>query len=277
MTEIILRRARYEDLPQLQIVEQGATPGLSYLADVYEMFMADDGDDLTVAELDGKLVACGKYSRQPDGSAWLETLRVLPEYQGRGIGKRFYEKFHRTADEQGVNTMRMYTGRTNVVSKGLAELYGFTLRGTFSIAKMSMTDRTCKAESWQRLTDGKAAFELFERHLGRWGELICYNRTFFRPTREVIVYLANKGLIYSQGENILAVGARFQPHLSNFILAYGGDARACLEQAIHQTLLQQASNLICIFPYYQTSLRNELLAAGFVMDNAELIVEEWRR
>lgn len=277
MSIIILRRARNEDLQDLQLVEEGATPGLSYLADVYEMFMADDGDDLTVAECDGRLVACGKYSRMPDGSAWLETLRVLPEYQGRGIGKKFYEKFFESADKHGINTMRMYTGRTNVVSKGLAERFGFRLAGTFSIAKFQLDGLATHDLSWRQILDEEQAVEICRPYLSRWGKLITYNRTFFSPDPAVIGFLSRQGLVYSDGENVVIAGARFQPWLSNFLLAYGGDAQRCLAQAVRLSQHQKAKTLICIFPSYQSSIRNELLAFGFVLESAELIVEEWHR
>jgi len=55
------------------------------------MFLNDEDGDWSVEELEGKIMGCGKYSILPDGSAWLETLRVVPEAQGLGLGKRLYE------------------------------------------------------------------------------------------------------------------------------------------------------------------------------------------
>ncbi len=95
------------------------------------MFVSDMVGEFSVEELDGELVACGKYTILPDDTVWLETLRVIPERQGLGLGKRLYEHWLELANAQGVKAMRMYTGVTNVVSSGLAERYGLRLQGTF--------------------------------------------------------------------------------------------------------------------------------------------------
>ena len=67
----------------------------------------------------------------PDGSVWLEALRVSPEVQGQGVGKRFYQRFE-LAKLRSVNTMRMYTGVNNAKSKGLAEQFGFHIAAAYS-------------------------------------------------------------------------------------------------------------------------------------------------
>ncbi len=113
---IELRRARLEDREKAIWVESKSTPNLSYVPDVFEMFVSDDVGEFSVAEVDGEVVGCGKFTVVPDGSAWLETLRVIPERQGIGVGKRFYERWLEAARRLGVPTMRMYTGVGNVVS-----------------------------------------------------------------------------------------------------------------------------------------------------------------
>jgi len=72
--EIVLRRARPEDREKMIWVESRSTPNLSYVPHVWDMFLNDAEGDWSVAELDGEIVGCGKYSILPDGSAWLETF-----------------------------------------------------------------------------------------------------------------------------------------------------------------------------------------------------------
>ena len=91
-------------------VEAGATPKLRYLPRVFERFLHDPAGEFMVAELEGRLAACAKFSLMPEGSAWLETLRVLPEFQGRGLGKMMYQRFFELARRQNTPVMRMYTG-----------------------------------------------------------------------------------------------------------------------------------------------------------------------
>lgn len=74
----------------------------------------------TVAEVDGKIVGIGKLTLLYDGSAWLETLRVDPAYQGNGVGKAIYRRYLEEAAELNAPALRMYTGVKNAVSAGLA-------------------------------------------------------------------------------------------------------------------------------------------------------------
>ncbi len=133
---IVLRRARPADWENVLWVESKSMPNHRYLPYVFDTFVDDKVGEFSVEELDGELVACGKYTIVPDGSAWLETLRVIPERQGLGLGKRLYEHWLDLARTQRVKAMRMYTGITNVVSSGLAERYGLTLQGTFKGATL---------------------------------------------------------------------------------------------------------------------------------------------
>ena len=88
--------------------------------------------EFLIAEINGQAVGIANFSVLPDRSAWLETLRVIPEFQGQGVGKRFYERFFEIARQKKIKTMRMYTGLTNHASKGLAERYGFFSRSRIS-------------------------------------------------------------------------------------------------------------------------------------------------
>ena len=101
------------------------------------MFINDLEGDWSVEEVDGEVVACGKYSILPDSSAWLETLRVIPQKQGIGLGKRLYEHWLKLSELKGVKTMRMYTGVNNSVSKGLASRYGLNVAEKFHGTKMN--------------------------------------------------------------------------------------------------------------------------------------------
>jgi len=108
--EITLRKARQSDKEKVIWVESLSTPNLSYVPYVWEIFINGLEGDWSVEEVDDEIVACGKYSILPDGSAWLETLRVIPQKQGIGLGKRLYEHWLKLSEVKGVKTMRMYTG-----------------------------------------------------------------------------------------------------------------------------------------------------------------------
>jgi len=83
--EIALRKARPEDRDKVIWVESKSTPDLRYVPHVWDLFLSDATGDWRVAELGGEIVGCGKNTLMPDGSAWLETLRVIHEKLGLGV------------------------------------------------------------------------------------------------------------------------------------------------------------------------------------------------
>lgn len=185
---MILRPVTEADKPALLVVESKSTPNLSYLPAVYGMFLADaPRGEFMLVEEDGAVLGCAKYTLLPDGSAWLETLRVVPEAQGRGLGKRMYERFFELAREQGVPTMRMYTGVDNVVSKGLAGHFGFTLEETFHGFSRPVGP-VRKAPAFQAVSDPVQVTDLLMPLRPAWGDFLVMNRTFtpsyrtFAPT-----------------------------------------------------------------------------------------------
>ncbi len=68
-----LRKARPEDKAKAVEVELAAIPGMGYLTYVYDEWLKETVGDLSVVEYEGEIIGVGKYSRLPDGSAWLET------------------------------------------------------------------------------------------------------------------------------------------------------------------------------------------------------------
>ena len=80
-----LRKVTPEDKQHVFAVEAKSTPKLCYLPDVFEMFVAEEHGEFFLAEQDGSVVACAKFTLLADNTAWLETLRVLPEYQGLSL------------------------------------------------------------------------------------------------------------------------------------------------------------------------------------------------
>ena len=278
--EIALRRARPEDREKLIEVESKSTPNLSYIPEVFDEFISDERGEFIVAEADGEVVACGKFTVVPDGSAWLETLRVVPERQGLGIGKRFYERFFEIARSQGVETMRMYTGVRNVVSRGLAERFGFRLTNTFRGAWLpceSWTGGTSTGD-FRVVTDPERATSLLLPHREMWGGFLVMNRTFYALTPALCAYLARRGMVYEEtvGGSVIALGARFMPERALHIGVYEGDAGACLGFAARECRERRVGRLSCLFPASSVELQGELTRRGFRLEASDFLVMEAR-
>jgi N-acetylglutamate synthase-like GNAT family acetyltransferase len=276
--EILLRKAEIEDREKIIDVESKATPNLNYVSHVFDMYVSDEIGEFSVAEVAGEIVACGKFTVVPDGSAWLETLRVIPEHQGMGIGKRFYERFFDTARNQGIKTMRMYTGVNNVVSKGLAERYGFQQVATFRGARLPCQSYKTmdSSNSFNRVKDPKRAVELLMHYRDKWNDFLVMNRTFYSLNPPLCKYLAKKGQVYEDPTNnsVIALGARFMPKQALHIGAYGGNEDICLEFAMKKGVTQKVENLSCLFPSSAISTENTLKKFGFQLEKSDFIVME---
>lgn len=278
--EIVIRRAVAEDLDKVVEVESKATKNLRYLASVFDMFLNDREGEFSVACIDGEVVACGKYTVVPDGSAWLEALRVTPERQGLGIGKRFYDRFFELSRQKGINTMRMYTGVTNAVSKGLAERYGFRVAGTYQEATNTSLDVPDEARvpSFVQVTDPERATELLMPYASEWAGFLVMNRTYYEFTPPICRALCERGEVYEEIEtgSVIALGARFMGDQAQHIGAFGGDRQACLSFALSKTRAMKAGRLVCQYPPSAAAVGSALMESGFRVMGTDLIVMEVR-
>ncbi len=275
--EIVLRRARQEDRDKVVWVESLSTPNLSYVPHVWDMFLDDMEGDWTVAEIDGEVIGCGKYSILPDGSAWLETLRVVPHRQGLGVGKRLYEHWFEVSREKGVKTMRMYTGVRNVVSKGLAERYGLRMAETFRGTLMKSDPGKVDAEyDFRRVVDQGRATELLMRHSAAWGGWQVMNRTYYKLSPMLCAHLAERGMVYRDPdtESVIAMGARFMPRHGLHVGLFAGDAEACLGFAMQTAVEREIERLHCLFPSHNPGVEESLTGFGFRLEPADFMVLE---
>ncbi len=274
---ITVRRALPTDRAAISEVEAKSTPGLRYVPQVFAQFVEDTRGEFLIAEMAGEVVACGKFTVVPDGSAWLETLRVIPERQGLGIGKRIYERFFALAEREGVTTMRMYTGTKNLVSKGLAERFGFQPAATFYEAQSRASEwQSTDVSSFRPVTDAAEATALLTIHSAQWQHFLVMNRTFYKVTPALCAQLANAGQVYVEAESgsVIALGARFMPEQALHIGLFGGDAERCLQFALYKGAQLGVPQINCIFPTSADAIRQQLIAAGFQLNGGELIVME---
>lgn len=276
---LIIRRARPEDRQKIFNLEEKATPGLIYLPFVFDHFIRDEEGDFLVAEIDSQLVGCGKFTLLPDGSAWLETLRVLPERQGQGIGKQFYERFLEIAHSRKVVSMRMYTGVRNKVSKGLAERFGFKIAGTYRGQKLSCLPAPTNPSlaAFQPVKDPKLASDLLLSQRAKWADFMVMNRTFYNINSATASYLVEQGMFYYDpaAQNIITLGARFMPGQALHIGVFCGDATACLSFALYKAAEVGAGSINCLSPAVDDSeIQAELTRHNYQFESSEFIVME---
>lgn len=279
MGELCVRRARVEDRGKVLQVEALSTPNLRYLGAVFEHWVHDQVGELIVAELDGEMVGVGKLTIVPDGSAWLEALRVIPAAQGKGIGKRFYERFCEIAVARQLPSMRMYTGIRNAASKGLAERFGFHLAATFRGASVQLSEFIGEKEenlAFAQITDPDRASELLLTEKQAWNGFLVMNRTFYELTPTLCREWAREGKVYYEEAtgSLLVLGARFQADLGLHIACLGGNLQRCLAFAAGCARNSLAQKLFCLFAPQAAEIEQALLQSGFRLDASEYIVME---
>ncbi len=271
---ILLRKARAEDLDDVVWVESLSTLSLSYVPYVWDMFLNDKEGDWSVDLLDGKIMGCGKYSILPDGSAWLETLRVVPQAQGKGLGKRLYENWLKLSEEKGVKTMRMYTGVKNVVSGGLAKRYGLSLAQTFHGTKTAAEPFEAE-HGFKSVSDVSEATELLMPLGEKWGSWVVLNRTYYKWSPAICRWLTENGMVYRDPEgNIVVMGARFMKEFQLHIGLFEGDAETCLGFAKSEAAARGVKSLHCLYPDHLTGVEKALTGYGFEMEPSPFIVME---
>jgi ribosomal protein S18 acetylase RimI-like enzyme len=279
--EIVVRQAGLADRDAILAVERKSTPGLQYLPQVFEQFLADQRGEFSVAEIDGEIVACAKFTVLPDNSAWLETIRVDPKYQGLGIGKRFYENYFRIAEREGAHALRMYTGVNNVVSKGLAERYGLQLSQTFFEATYSLDGDAVRDEllSFEQVTDTAVSTNLIMPHQAKWQDYLAMNRTFYKITPALCAYLAERGEVYADAESgsVVVAGARFMPEQALHLGFFSGDLAKCVQFALQLGAKRGVPSVKCLFPIEAQMTADVLEGAGCKRPFSELIVMEIER
>jgi len=275
---IHLRKARSGDRQAVLEIEKKATPSLLYLPFVFDPFMNDEEGEFIVAEADEHLVACGKFTVLPDGSAWLEALRVIPERKGQGIGKEFYRRFLEIARSKKILTLRMYTGINNNTSKGLAERFGFAIAGIYRGLKYPCQPGMLQpvAAAFQPVIEPDLAEKLLMGYLEPWQGFLVLNRTFYALTPALAAYLARQRQVYHDpvSQSTIMLGARFMPQQALHIGILGGDLKSCLSFALQLGMQGGVGSLSCYLPASATEMQAEFFRYGFQAEAFDLIVME---
>ncbi len=109
----VLRPACPEDRSGMEAVCGTIWDGEDYIPEVWDEWLADPDGELTVAELDGRVVGLAKLSRTADGEWWLEGLRVHPAYRRLGLARRIQARQIEVARQSGAEVLRFATASYN--------------------------------------------------------------------------------------------------------------------------------------------------------------------
>lgn len=279
--EIITRAFQPQDLAQCLEVEKAAIKGDNhYMRDVLPYYNTTRGE-MTVTEVDGKPVGMGKLTILFDGSAWLELLRVHPDYQRQGCGMAIYKRYLEQLEEMGCPAARMYTGAKNVPSAALAEKNGLHRGPEFH--GMTLTMDTADASLfWEppmfhRLSGDEAVGMLMPLK-EQYGGFFDINSTFYEINEETLRGFAAMGWVYGDNKgNAIVAGSRFQPGKCLYIAAMKGDKRLAISYALNMMVLSGQEKIQAFFPVGDQEQIDFLKKHGFVENPSDLVIYEWKK
>lgn len=126
-----VRRAREDDYEAVAAFTRDTWPdrdGSDYIPDIYHEWIADDGATQRTLVLDpdsDDLAGIAQAVLLSDYEAWLQGMRINPDYRGRGLATRLTHEAFDWAREQGATVARNMIFSWNGVSLGLSRGAGF--------------------------------------------------------------------------------------------------------------------------------------------------------
>ena len=269
-----VKLAGYGDMEECVRVEGESTPGYpGYLRDAWYYFQSQKG--ACVCVYDGeKMIGIGRFTVLPDGTGWLETLRVSKEHQGRGAGKAIYKKYRELAQEYSCPSMAMFTGEKNVVSSGLAEKCGLKTNMHHRGYHLAFLSGGC-AHGFRHVPPQRAK-ELILPKKDEYNGYMTFNRTFFHINEANALCFAAEGKVFEDDTDgsFIVCGARFQHQAALHIAMMGGDYDRCIDFAIQYARAIGTAKVSCTFALENEKLENALKRRGFTPDKSDIITKE---
>lgn len=271
--EFTVKLAVYEDMAEAVRVEKETMGDYVYLEDAWHYFNSLRGGLICVSH-EERMVGIGRFSVLPDGSGWLETLRVIPEYQRKGVGREIYQKYVALAQENNCPSMAMFTGVNNVSSSALAEVFGLKTAAQHRGYHLTDLEGGNPHEfvhiGWRR------AVELILPMKQEYNDYMTFNRTFYHINEANAKQFAIEGKVFEDRESasFIVCGARFQHHAALHIAMMGGDYDKCIDFAVNYAKAQGLKKISCTYAIENEKLENALKARGFAADKSDLITKE---
>ncbi|MDQ2741846.1 MAG: GNAT family N-acetyltransferase [Chloroflexota bacterium] len=128
-----IRRALAGDLDDVLELTRDVWEGTDYVPYVLSNWLADARGYLHVALLDNRLVGLQHVDLQPDGTAWLEGIRVSTAVRTQGIGRVLLDHGVAWARNLGSPAVRLASYSGNEASNRMAERAGLQLIRTFGL------------------------------------------------------------------------------------------------------------------------------------------------
>ncbi len=128
-----IRRARLEDRAAVLAFCANTWEWGDYIEYVWDEWLHDEQGALLVATVNGSPVGLAHMRMTSAADAWLEGMRVDPNFRHRGLSKALSEAMMIEAMSRGATVARLATESTNVASITSAEHGHFRRIGAFAL------------------------------------------------------------------------------------------------------------------------------------------------
>ena len=265
-----------EEIQALGEIEKNTTPGNRYLIECADEFLDPAMGELVVASEHGQLCGFGHFSIQPDGSGWLECLRVDPKHQKRGCGTAIWGRFMELCEIYGVPHVGMYTGLKNYGSRVLGERNGLEVAYQNREGTLMSTGADGRAQNngFSRITDPDDIKRAIEPYTAGYHGFFSMNRTYNYYSDALYKYLSREQSVWVKGESVIVLGARFLRDRGLFIGMMGGDIDDCLTLAEAELRESGLPKLSAAIPSDREDLAFAMEKHGFSFPQAHIIVLE---
>lgn len=135
---VLVRRGRAEDTPAMLEITRHVWDGHDYVPRVWTSWLSDNQGVLLVAERGGTIAGFQHIAVHPDGSAWMEGIRVRDDLQGSGVGTRLLAAGIDWARFNALTAVRLSTAGANPASNRMAERAGFRTVVRFASVRVNV-------------------------------------------------------------------------------------------------------------------------------------------
>lgn len=124
MSETVLRRMRWWDIPDVMAIEEIVFPGTAWSPAQFWSELAQEDRTYLVAEQEDRLVAYGGVMVRPP-TADIQTIAVDADHRGRGIARSLLGRLLATADQGRCTEVLLEVSADNASAIALYESEGF--------------------------------------------------------------------------------------------------------------------------------------------------------
>lgn len=220
--DFIYKIAQKTDLEFTDEIEKQALPIIDpYYKNNIDIFTNEIEGDLIIVYDKDYPVGMGRYSFHPDGTMWLETVRVRPDYQRRGIGQGIYENYLKKAQENNIKTIRLYTEGFNEKSMALTKKMGYKIVYKYDYFSLNCQNKK-ESTDFKTIKDINKIMKIIEKN--PWQDLICINNVFYEQNKENISWFMDRDMVYiDDSYNLMILGARHNRNSVAYIGYMCGD------------------------------------------------------